>query len=107
MCKKLYRGVGNTWTIGDLRVVRIFPTPYKALENDDELQLCILDCYQGYGVTNIKLLDWYRGRGICYPDSCAAEEILILQSNVQNVSNIAVFTDGEGYGKTYGVVSKL
>ena len=73
---------------------------------NDELGPCILDCYQGFGVTNIKLLDWYRGRGICYPDSCSAEEILILQSNVQNVSNIITFTDSEGYGPVYGLVSK-
>ena len=71
----------------------ILPTP-------DEFQKCVLDCYQDYGVTNIKLLDYYRGRGLCYPDSCSAEEILILQSNVLNVSNITVLTDtGDGTGQ--------
>ena len=57
-------------------------------DQSEETDSCKLDCYQGKGVENIKLFDYYRGRGVCYPDACSAEEILILQSNVGDVENI-------------------
>ena len=60
----------------------------KYPDQPSEANLCKMECYQGKGVENIKLFDYYRGRGVCFPDACSAEEILILLSNVGDVENI-------------------
>ena len=51
---------------------------------------CALLCIAG---SDIHLFDYYRERGVCYPDACSAEEILILQSNVIDISTIFGYDD--------------
>ena len=51
----------------------------KCMENCEE-ESCSAVCF---AQTDFKLYDYYRQRGVCYPDACTAAELLILQSNAK------------------------
>ena len=54
-----------------------------------DYQDCIENCQEEscsaacFTQTDFKVYDYYRQRGVCYPDACTAAELLILQSNAK------------------------
>ena len=59
---------------------------------------CPSVCMFGSG---LKFFDFYVTRGVCYPDACTAPEILILQSNVTNVTNIIDYVTKSNNGQKW------
>ena len=51
--------------------------------------------------SGFRLFDFYFTRGVCYPDTCTAPEILILQSNVPNVTNIIDYVPKSNNGQKW------
>ena len=91
-CKQIHRRL-NDMTVYKGQYVLSTPLIHGLKYNGEQIiadyQKCMSNCEEEsclaacVAQTDFRFYDYYRQRGVCYPDACTAAELLILQSNTK------------------------